>query len=64
MYTDEFLGSCSLLPNIIMIKSRLRWAGHVAHMGETKMHTGQPEGKRLLVRPRHRWGIILKWYLK
>ena len=43
-----------------MIKSRrLRWAGHVARMEETrsafKMLTGKPKGKRPLGRPRHRW---------
>jgi hypothetical protein len=52
--------------NIIrQIKSRrMRWAGHVARMGEErKVHTvvvGKPEGKRPLPRLRHRWenGII------
>jgi hypothetical protein len=45
-------------PNIIrMIKSkRMRWAGHVARMGETrnayKILVGKPEGKRPLGRPR------------
>jgi hypothetical protein len=43
-----------------MIKSRRRrWAGHVARMGETRnayrILVGQPEGKRLLGRPRRRW---------
>jgi hypothetical protein len=48
-------------PNIIRhIKSRrMRWAGHVARMGEErnvyKALMGNPEGKRPLVRPRHRW---------
>jgi hypothetical protein len=48
-------------PNIIkQIKSRkMRWAGHVACMGEGrnvyKVLIGKPEGKRLLARPRHKW---------
>ena len=43
-----------------MVKSRImRWAGHVACMGEGRgMHrvlVGKPEGKRPLGRPRRRW---------
>jgi hypothetical protein len=38
---------------------RMRWAGHVAHMGEEremyKVLVGMPKGKRPLGRPRHRW---------
>jgi hypothetical protein len=48
-------------PNIIrQIKSRrMRWAGHVARMGEERnvygVLMGKPEGKRQLGRPRRRW---------
>jgi hypothetical protein len=48
-------------PSIIrIIKSRrMRWAGHVARMGEKRNAyrslVGKPEGKRPLGRPRHRW---------
>jgi len=48
-------------PNILrVIKSRrMRWAGHVARMGEERgvyrLFVGKPEGKRLLGRPRRRW---------
>jgi hypothetical protein len=48
-------------PDIIrQVKSRrMRWAGHVAHMGEErnmyKVLVGKPEGKRPLGRPRRRW---------
>jgi hypothetical protein len=48
-------------PNIIrQIKSRtMRWAGHVARMGEERnvyrVLIGKPEGKRPLGRPRRRW---------
>ena len=42
------------------IKSRrMRWAGHVARMGEKRgvyrVLVGQPEGMRKLGRPRRRW---------
>jgi hypothetical protein len=48
-------------PSIIrIIKSRrIRWAGHVAQMGEKRnayrLLVGKPEGKRPLGRPRRRW---------
>jgi hypothetical protein len=38
---------------------RMRWAGHVAHMGEErkvyKVLVGKPERKRPLGRPRRKW---------
>jgi hypothetical protein len=45
---------------IVIIKSRrMRWAGHVARMGEKRdeyrLLVGKPEGKRPLGRPRCRW---------
>ena len=48
-------------PNIVrVIKSRrMRWAGHVARVGEERgvyrVLVGKPEGRRSLVRPRRRW---------
>jgi hypothetical protein len=37
----------------------MRWAGHVARMGEKRnaysLLVGKPEGKRPLGRPRRRW---------
>ena len=48
-------------PNIVrVIKSRrMRWAGHVARVGEERdvyrVLVGKPEGKRPLGRPRRRW---------
>jgi hypothetical protein len=39
-----------------MIKSRrMRWARHVARIGENRILVGKPEGKRPLGRPRRRW---------
>jgi hypothetical protein len=48
-------------PSIIRIirSRRMRWAGHVARMGEWRnvyrLLVGKPEGKRPLGRPRRRW---------
>jgi hypothetical protein len=53
-------------PNIIrMITSRrMRWAGHVAWMGETRnayrILQGKPEGKRPIGRPRLGGWTILR----
>jgi hypothetical protein len=58
---NEELHNLYSSPNIIrQIKSRrMRWAGHVARMGEErkvyKVLMGKPEGKRPLGRPRRRW---------
>jgi hypothetical protein len=52
-----------------MIKSRMmKWAGHVARMGEKtnayRMLVGNPEGKRPLGRPRRRWVDNIKMDLR
>jgi hypothetical protein len=66
----EELSDMYSLPNIVwVIKSRrMRWAGHVARMGEGRgVHrvlVGKPEGKRPLVRPRHRWEDNIKMDLQ
>jgi hypothetical protein len=58
-------------PTIVrMIKSkRMRWAGHVARMGEGRgvyrVLVRKPEGERPLGRPRRRDGrIILRWIFR
>jgi hypothetical protein len=57
-------------PNIIrQIKSRrMKWAGHMARMGEERnvyrVLMGKPEGKRPLERPRHRWEDGIRMDLK
>jgi hypothetical protein len=58
---NEELHNLYSSPDIIReVKSRrMRWAGHVARMGEErkvyKVLVGKPEGKRPLGRPRRRW---------
>jgi hypothetical protein len=52
-----------------MIKSRrMRWAGHVARMGEKRdayrILVGKPGGKRPLGRPRRRWVDNIKMNLR
>jgi hypothetical protein len=57
-------------PNIVrVIKSRrIRWAGHVARMGEGRgvyrILVGRSEGKRSLGRPRRRWEDNIKMDLR
>jgi len=46
----------------------MRWAGHVASIGERrgvyKVLVGKPEGKRPLGRPRRRWEDTIKMDLQ
>ena len=46
----------------------MRWAGHVARMGERRgvyrVLVGKPEGKRPLGRPRRRWDDNIKMDLE
>ena len=76
---NEELDDLYSLPNIVrVVKSRrIRWAGHVARMGEDrgvhrvlvgrpegKRPLGRPEGKRPLGRPRRRWEDNIKLIFK
>ena len=63
---NEELSDRYSLPDIVrVVKSRrMRWAGHVARVGEGRgVHrilVRKPEGRRPLGRPRHRWEEIKK----
>ena len=58
------------LPNIVLVvkSRRMRWAEHVARMGEDRgvhrVFVGKPEGKRSLGRPRRRWEDNIKMDLQ
>ena len=63
LHNEEFSVLYSL-PNIVRVVNtrRMKWAGHVARMGEGRgVHrvlVGKPKGKRPLWRPRRRWKDI------
>jgi hypothetical protein len=61
----DLYSSPSIIRNID--SRRIRWAGHVARMGEKRksymLLMGKPEGKRPLGRPRRRWVDNIRMYL-
>ena len=69
LHNEELRDLYSLSNIVRVIKSRrMRWAGHVARMGEGRgVHgvlVGKPEGKRPLGRPRRRWEDNIKMDLQ
>ena len=64
LHNEELNDLYSLLNIVRVVKSRMRWAGHVERMGEERgVHrvlVEKPEGKRPLGRPRRRWEDNIK----
>jgi hypothetical protein len=59
LHNEELHGLYSSSSIVRVIKARrMRWAGHVARVGEVRraysILVGRPEGRRPLGRPRHR----------
>jgi hypothetical protein len=66
---NEEINDLYSLPNIVrVVKSRMRWAGHVTRMGKGRgVHrvlVGKPEGTRPVGRPRRRWEYNIKMDLQ
>jgi hypothetical protein len=69
LHNEELHGLYSSLGIVRMIKARrMRWAGHMACMGEVRgtynILVGRPEGRRPLGRPRRRWENNIKMDLR
>jgi hypothetical protein len=65
LHNEELHGfySSSIIVRVIKAR-RMRWAGHVARMGEVRgaynILVGKPEGRRPLGRPRRTWEDNIK----
>ena len=64
LHNEELNDLYSTPITVRVIKSRMRWAGHVARIGDRRgvyrVLVGKPEGKRPIERPRRRWEDNIK----
>jgi hypothetical protein len=62
LHNEQLYEMCYSPNNAQLIKSRMRWETHLAHMEEGRDAyrdlVGKPKGKRSLARSRHRWNAI------
>jgi hypothetical protein len=67
-FISPLLEAWSVVFYMTSITDRMRWAGHVAHMGEGRnvyrVLVGKPKGKKPLERLRHRWEDGIKMDLR
>ena len=67
---NEKLNDLCCSPNIVRVIKwrRMRWAGHVARIGEERrayrVLVGKPEGKRPMGKPRRRWADNIRMELQ
>ena len=67
---NEELNDLYCSPNIVWVirSRRMRWVGHLAHMGKRRgiyrVLVRKPEGKRPLGRHKHRWEDNIKMDLQ
>ena len=69
LHNEELNDLYSSPHTFLLIKSRkMRWAGHVARVGERRgvyrVSVGEPQGKRPFGRPRRRWEDSIKMGLQ
>jgi hypothetical protein len=68
LHNEELHGLYSSPSIVRVIRERMRWAEHVARMGDVRgtysILVGKPEGRRPLGRPRLRWEDNIKMDLR